>query len=489
MNPYVMTRRTGFDICGYYEYIILLLNYFLYIITDSDTRANHKMPKRVQEAKKEEILGEDTNRIDREEYKLQSMVSPETHEASRFFDRPPSKEIGNLRVDTMSPAQVSFIQSSTQWHKYFKPSSPVQVPSTIFPDDPVLFPGTKSSKDTGSDSQGVTEGGLESLVNADVPRHHQNNYDSWSSFGSYGDTAGGESYQHQKEYEDTPFLDKSWMNPKSEGKPPEQSSYESFDGKTLAVPEPKQGVMSGLLNHFRSQPLGENAGLGNEGQHSSSLEDQKASLLEKLDELKENQVMPQEGEEKVFFDGGNHKSPLQSDVESPPLLGPSAGLGTALAEELLQKNRGKSQRVEDSTEMLQELRDTAPKFRSQTNELYESPLLARPMFDERASERTLMYNSLNNFDNDRGHMVLIRSHQIQENQKKGFVKDNGINTTVPRKKQTKNDNHKKIHHQKLRNSASKLVNSKNVSVVHRKRLCRGCSLSSRRKKVNGKKTN
>ena len=466
----------GLIFSAYYKYIILLLNYFLYIVTDSDTRANHKVPKRLQVAKKDELLGEDTNRIDREEYKLQSMVSPETHEASKFFDRPPSKEIGNLRVDTMSPAQVSFIQSSTQWHKYFKPSSPVQVPSTIFPDDPVLFPGPKPSKDTSSNSQGATGGGLESFVNADVPRHHQNNYDSWSSFGSYGDKAGGESYQHQKEYEDTPFLDKSWMNPKSEGRSPEETSYESFDGKSLAVPEPKQGAMSGLLNHFRSQPLGENAGLENERQQSSSLEDQKASLLEKLDELKENQVMPQEGEEKVLFGGGNHKSLLQSDVESPPLLGPSAGLGTALAEELLQKNSGKIQRVEDSTEMLHELRDNAPKFRSET---YESPLLARPMFDERASERTQMYNTLNNFDNDRGHMVLIRSHQIQENQKKGFVKDNGMNTTVSRKKQTKHDSHKKIHHQKLRNSASKVVNSKNFSVSHRKRHCRGCSLSSR----------
>ena len=98
-------------------------------------------------AKKEEVLGEDTNRIDQAEYNLQNLVSPERYEANKFFNRPPSKEIGGLRVDTMSPAQVSFIQSSTQWHKYYKPMPSSSYPSTIYPEDPVLFPGEKAMKE------------------------------------------------------------------------------------------------------------------------------------------------------------------------------------------------------------------------------------------------------------------------------------------------------------------------------------------------------
>ena len=441
------------------------------------------MLRRVEVAKKEELLGEDTNRIDQAEYKLQSMVSPETYEAGRFFYKPPSKEIGSLRVDTMSPAQVSFIQSSTQWHKYFKPSSPASLPSNIFPDDPVPFPGMKP-KESANDAQGFIGGGLEGLGNEDLPKHHQTNYNNWNSYGSYGDT-GPETYQHQKDYEEPPFTDKSWMNPKSDSRPP-GGSYESFDGKSVAVPETKQEELPGPLNHFDSQSqdqeiLGGNAGLGNVRHHSRLLEDQRTNLLDKINGFKEDAVMPQGGDDKVFFGGENRKLLSGSDVARSPLLGPSAGLGTALAEELLQKNRDKSQRLEDSTEMVEGLREGNTALRSGTNGLFDSRLLARPMFDERATQRTLMHDRLNNFDNDRGHLVLIRSHQLNDNSKNTSVKEHAAKNTnkekhkdrtnkAIRRKINKTSGHDSEIHKKLKISKSKMIVREKSTTSLRKRL-------------------
>lgn len=382
-------------------------------------------------AKKEELLGEDTNRIDEAEYKLQSMVSPETHEANRFFNTPPSKEIGTLRVDTMSPAQVSFIQSSTQWHKYYKPSSPTPYSSNIYPEDPVLFPGFKPFRGSQtSQSVGYT-GGSEGLGNEGAPRQQHHASDEWNvnSYGSYGDT--GEGDQPQKDYENSPFTDKSWWNSKSEGRTP--SGYESFDGKTLAVPEPKndqeltnQDEMSGPLSHSasRSHEMLEGGGLGNIRPHSSLLGDEKLSLFSKLNGLKENSVVPQDEEEKVFFNG-NQKLLAQSGVASPPLdpiPGPSRGLGTALAEELLQKNRGKFRDEGESTNILQGIREAASVLRSGANEFDESEFLSKPLLDEKGIQRTTMYRN-SDFDSDRGHVVLIRSHQVKENTAKKHVRE------------------------------------------------------------------
>mgnify|MGYP001798239309 FL=1 len=64
-------------------------------------------------------------------------------------------QVGSLDLEAMSPAEVSFIQSSSQWHKYAQPKpkeklSEVNSEGTIFPEDPVPFPnegGNKQGKD------------------------------------------------------------------------------------------------------------------------------------------------------------------------------------------------------------------------------------------------------------------------------------------------------------------------------------------------------
>lgn len=458
-------------------------------------------------AKKEELLGEDTSRIDEAEYKLQSMVSPETHDANRFFNRPPSKEIGSLRVDTMSPAQVSFIQSSTQWHKYYKPSSPTPYTSNIYPEDPVLFPGFRSFKGSdSSESVGYTGGGLEGLGNEGEPRqHHMNNEWNTNSYGSYGDTGVGD--QPQKDYENSPFTDKSWWNSKSEEKSSQSSpdGYESLDGKTLAVPEPKndqqltnQEEVPGLMSRFasRSHEMLGGGGLGSIRQHSSLLGDEKASLLNKLDGLKENGVLPQEEEEKVFFNG-NQKLLGQSGVASPPLdpiPGPSQGLGAALAEELLQKNRGKFRDEGESTNIIQGIHEAASVLRSGTNDFDESQFLSRPLLDEKGVQRTTMYRN-SDYDSDRGHVVLIRSHQVNDNTAKKHVtehtpklKNIGKQKDLAGKRNHEESSKKNtLGHgsgHKLSSYQSKLkATKKSIASIH-KRLCKRCSFPSPFKKFS-----
>ena len=475
----------------------------------------HSTLKRVNVAKKEELLGEDTNRIDEAEYKLQSMVSPETHEANRFFNTPPSKEIGTLRVDTMSPAQVSFIQSSTQWHKYYKPSAPTPYTSNIYPEDPVLFPGFKpfrgsqssqsSQTSQGSQSAGYT-GGIEGLGNEGVPRQQHHTSDDWNpnSYGQYGDT--GEGDQPQKDYENSPFTDKSWWNSKSEGRTP--SGYESYDGKTLAVPEPKndqeltnQDEMSGPLSHAssRSHEMLGGGGLGNIRPHSSLLGDEKLSLFNKFNGLKDNGVIPQEDEEKVFFNGGNQKLLAQSGVASPPLdpiPGPTRGLGTALAEELLQKNRGKFRDEGESTNIIQGIREAASVLRSGADEFDDSQLLSKPLLDEKGVQGTTMYRN-SDFDSDRGHVVLIRSHQVKENTAKKHAaeytakfKNVGKQRDLASKQNNGESNKKHIlghgFGQRLNFPVTNLkASSKSIASFH-KRLCKRCTFPSPSKKFSFK---
>lgn len=456
----------------------------------SNRNARHKMSKRVQVVKKEEVLGEDTNRIDEAEYKLQSMISPETHEANRFFNRPPSKQIGGLRVDTLSPAQVSFIQSSTQWHKYFKPSSPSRLPSNIFPDDPVLFPGMKSAKNSDSVPQRYTGGGFDGLENPVLPKHHRPNYDNWNSYGDMGEGTDQRQKDYgdtQKDFGDTPFTDKSWMNPpKSEERPPGEG-FESFDGKSVAVPEPKQDESPEQLarfeGHSEDQEILRGGGVGLGGiRHNGMLEDQKARLLEKLDQLKETAMMPQEGDEKMFFGGGNPK--LLS--KSPPPLGPSGGLGTALAEELLQKNKNNFQKFEDSTEIIQGRSGAA-------DDLDELRLATRPELEERASQRTLVYNHLN--DLDRGsHVVRIRSQKLKDNSVKMPITGHLVGVTHNKHQTYVKD--KTIHEQRKNNhdtlgqktqdfKPKKIATDESLTSVH-KRICKRCSSSLQQRKHRNK---
>ncbi|XP_068687856.1 uncharacterized protein [Montipora foliosa] len=410
-----------------YLLLLLLLESLVFHINSynyggSKKNTVHKMQKRVQMATKEELLGEDTNRLDQAEYTLQSMTSPETHEADRFFNKRPSKQIGPLRVDTLSPAQVSFIQTSTQWHKYFKPSSPSRIPSNIFPDDPVLYPGMKSLKENEGEAEGFPETRPGGLGNQFFPKRHRPSYDTWNSYGSESESEEG-TFQRQKDYGDTPFMDKSWMNPKSTaGERTPEEGYQSFDGKTLAVPEPKQGELPEHLHRFDSQSedeenfRGGDIGLGNL-RHNKLPEDGKANLLEKLDEFKANSVMPQEDEDKELFAGENQKS----FSLRPSLLGPTGSLGTALAEELLQKGKGKFKPIEDSTDIVQ--------GRPEANELHELRLLARPMLDERASERNVMYKHLDDTNGDTSHVVLVRSHQLKDGPKDMPSGEHPANTT------------------------------------------------------------
>ena len=491
---------------------LCLTMYCLHFYISGGTRSTkHSLPKRVNVVKKEELLGEDTNRIDEAEYKLQSMVSPETHEANRFFNTAPSKEIGRLRVDTMSPAQVSFIQSSTQWHKYYKPSSPTPYSSNIYPEDPVLFPGFKpfrgSQSSQSSQSVGYT-GGIEGLGNEGAPRQQQHHpSDDWNvnSYGQYGDT--GEGDQPQKDYENSPFTDKSWWNSKSEGRTP--SGYESFDGKTLAVPEPKndqeltnQDEMSGPLSHSasRSNEMLGGGGLGNARPHSNLLGEEKLSLFNKLNGLKDNGVIPQEEDEKVFFNGGNQKLLAQSGVASPPLdpiPGPSRGLGTALAEELLQKNRGNFRDEGESTNIIQGIREAASALRSGADEFDESQLLSKPLMDEKGVQRTTMYRN-REFDSDRGHVVLIRSHQVKENTAKKHVtehaeilKNVGKQRGLADKRNNGEGNKKHIpdhaFDHRLSYPETKLKASKKSIASINKRLCNRCSFSTPFKKFSIKR--
>ncbi|XP_022800620.1 uncharacterized protein LOC111338397 [Stylophora pistillata] len=384
---------------------------------DRSERERHSFAKRVHVAKKEELLGEDTNRIDQAEYSLQNLVSPERYEANKFFNKPPSKEIGGLRVDTMSPAQVSFIQSSTQWHKYYKPMPSSSYPSTIYPEDPVLFPGVKASKGQETRERDGYNGGISDLESEGVTRqHHMNNEWGTNSYGSYGDTVGGD--QRQSDYENTPFTDKSWWNPKTEGK--NANGYESLDGKTVAVPEPRNSQDDLLHSESRfvgrSHELLDGGDMGSIRHNSNLLGGEKLGLLNKLESLKENGVIPQEEEEKVFFNG-NQNFLTHSGVAKPPLdtpPGPSEGLGAALAEELLQKNKGKFRDEGESTNIIEGIREAASVLGTGQRDIDESSLLSKPLLDEKATQRTTMYHN-NDFDSDTGHLVLIRSHQVKEN--------------------------------------------------------------------------
>lgn len=426
------------------------------------------------------------------------MVSPETHDANRFFNRPPSKEIGGLRVDTMSPAQVSFIQSSTQWHKYYKPSSPTPYTSNIYPEDPVLFPGFKSFRGSENSESAGYAGPLEGLGNEGVPRHHHvDNEWNTNSYGSYGDTGGD---QPQKDYENSPFTDKSWWNSKSEGRE-SPDGYESLDGKTVAVPEPKnaQGEWSSPLSRYagRSHELG-GGEVGRIRQHSSLLEDDKASLFNKVAALKENGVIPQDDEEKVFFNG-NQKLLQESNVASPPLddiPGPSRGLGTALAEELLQKNRGKFRDEGQSTNLLQDIHEAASVLRSGDNDAIETQFLSKPLLDEKGIQRTTVYGN-NVLDNDPGHVVLIRSHQVKEKIAKKHDREHTANLKNAEKK---NDLASKRNHEegktkyidghgsvdKLNTHNLKLKANKKSIASLRKRLCKRCLFPSPLKKLSFK---
>lgn len=428
------------------------------------------------------------------------MVSPETHDANMFFNRPPSKEIGGLRVDTMSPAQVSFIQSSTQWHKYYKPSSPTPYSSNIYPEDPVLFPGYKSFRGGESSESAGYAGALEGLGNEGVPRnHHMDNEWNTNSYGSYGDTGGD---QPQKDYENSPFTDKSWWNSKSEGRE-SPDGYESLDGKTVAVPEPKNamGELSGPLSRFagRSHEPLEGGELGSIRQHSSLPEDDKATFFNKVAALKENGIIPQDDEDKVFFNG-NQKLLQESNVASPPLddiPGPSRGLGTALAEELLQKNRGKFRDEGQSTNLLQDLHEATSVLRSGENDdAIESQFLSKPLLDVKGIQRTTVYGN-KVFDNDPGHVVLIRSHQVKEQTAKKRDREHTEKLKNVEKKKylasKRNHEEGKTKHifghgsvNKLRTHDLKLKANKKSIASLRKRLCKRCSFPSPLKKLSFK---
>uniref|UniRef100_A0A6P8H5E7 Uncharacterized protein LOC116288091 n=1 Tax=Actinia tenebrosa TaxID=6105 RepID=A0A6P8H5E7_ACTTE len=96
--------------------------------------------------KKEEMLGQDSMRINEEEFKLQSLVSPEFHQGSRALKQ--GKAFGNMEVNTLSPEQVDFMQSTSQWPKFYDPAKGKTLSRTIYPEDPVLFPQERQNTNT-----------------------------------------------------------------------------------------------------------------------------------------------------------------------------------------------------------------------------------------------------------------------------------------------------------------------------------------------------
>lgn len=77
-------------------------------------------------------------RINEEEFKLQSLVSPEFHQSMSALRN--GKAYGNMEVNTLSPEQVDFMQSTSQWPKFYDPAKGKTPSRTIYPEDPVLFP-------------------------------------------------------------------------------------------------------------------------------------------------------------------------------------------------------------------------------------------------------------------------------------------------------------------------------------------------------------
>jgi len=241
-------------------------------------------------------------------------------------------------------------------------------------------------------------------------------------------------------------------------------------------------------------------GLGNIRPHSRLLGDEKLSLFNKLNGLKDNDVIPQEEEDKVFFNGGDQKLLAQSGVASPPLdpiPGPSRGLGTALAEELLQKNRGKFRDEGESTNIIQGIREAASVLRSDADEFDESQFLSKPPLDEKGVQRTTMYRN-SDFDSDRGHVVLIRSHQVRENTAKKPVtkhaatfKNVGKQRDLAGKRNNGESNKKHIlgHRfgQRLSYSGTNLKASKKSIESFHKRLCKRCTSPSPFKKFTFKR--
>lgn len=88
--------------------------------------------------KKEEMLGQDMMRLNDAEFKLQSLVSPEFHQGSKAIHQ--GKSFGGMEVNTLSPEQVDFVQSTSQWPKFSSPDAKKDVSKTFYPEDPVLFP-------------------------------------------------------------------------------------------------------------------------------------------------------------------------------------------------------------------------------------------------------------------------------------------------------------------------------------------------------------
>jgi hypothetical protein len=92
-------------------------------------------------------------RINEAEFKLQSLVSPEFHQGIKALKS--GKAYGNMEVNTLSPEQVDFVQTTSQWPKFYDPQSKGKTPSkTIYPEDPVLFPQERQNTNTNYNGNG-----------------------------------------------------------------------------------------------------------------------------------------------------------------------------------------------------------------------------------------------------------------------------------------------------------------------------------------------
>lgn len=156
--------------------------------------------------KKEELLGEDTVKLDEAEYKLQSLVSPEFHESDPYFHKP-AKQIGDLRLDTLSPAQINFLQTSNQWPHYSEPKPREGHQGTIYPENPVQFPTFKNNAQQDDNTKqwwnpGMSDPYSKADLGSPQERSYERNLEGdnkswWGSDRDYSDFPNGPSANFQ----------------------------------------------------------------------------------------------------------------------------------------------------------------------------------------------------------------------------------------------------------------------------------------------------
>ncbi|XP_001635940.2 uncharacterized protein LOC5515763 [Nematostella vectensis] len=145
-------------------------------------------PKYVDQraSKKEEMLGQDTVKIDEAEFKLQSMISPEFHQAREVLRQ--GRPYNGLEMNTLSPEQVAFVQGTAQWPKFFSPQASRSPTKTIYPEDPVLFPNERMPSGNSPSSSPFAGNPLEGMDMGTKGRPDLSAFDDVPMMGGNGNT-------------------------------------------------------------------------------------------------------------------------------------------------------------------------------------------------------------------------------------------------------------------------------------------------------------